>query len=91
MPGVHEAVLDDEAFERYLDDLRTCAQDLTVLTKAGASRLAEPVRDDPLQVIAAFRRQEVPAVQIRYVFEQENWCDTLMRCPEGARLIRTKQ
>ena len=31
------------------------------------------------------------AIQIRYRFEQQDWCDTLMVGPERIRIIRTRE
>jgi hypothetical protein len=34
---------------------------------------------------------EARAIQIRYTFDQENWCDTLMVLPESIRVVRTRE
>ena len=37
-----------------------------------------------------FEQGNVRAIQIRYLFEQQAWCDTLMMLPEAVRVVRTR-
>lgn len=39
---------------------------------------------------AAFDRDQATAIQVRYVFELEMWCDTIMPGNPTTRIIRTR-
>ena len=39
---------------------------------------------------AAFDRGQAIAIQVRYVFENERWCDTLLTTDPTTKIIRTR-
>lgn len=86
-PDLNQGLLDEATLAQYFEDLRL-ARVFAVLVKGGAERYANE------NSIALETAQKLLAmglcrgVQIRYVWQDEEWWDTLMRTAEGTRLVR---
>lgn len=86
-PDLNHAVLDEATLAQYFEDLRL-AQVFAVLVKGGPERYANE------NSIALETAQKLLAmglchgVQIRYLWQDEEWWDTLMQTSEGTRLVR---
>ena len=88
MPDVHEALLDREAYEQVLDDIAAETDILDVLAK-GAPRRRAPEEDIGLRRARdLFEAGDIRAFQIRYRWEGLEWRDTVMRTPEGVKIVR---
>ena len=88
LPELSEALLDRETLERLFVDLDACTRVLDVLLKRGPTR-----RTDGRPVGLGEARDllltgEVRGLQIRYLYQGVEWRDTLLRTPEGVRLVR---
>ncbi len=84
---LHEAVLDPEGVAQLFADIELAAETVEVrlkggeaLQSVGAATLAEAKRG----IVTG----SVNAAQISYVHRGQHWIDTLMRTPQGVRLVR---
>lgn len=87
---VLEAEWDLEKVNALFDDLRQGAivDHVQVRSTPGDGPNDCAVTLDQSQEMLA--AGEAKAIQIRYRFDEQTWCDTLMVGPESIRVIRTK-
>jgi len=88
MPELCETLLSPDQFQELIGDLMTHAEDVKVTVKGAARDRPAPVRID--EAGRGLADGSVRAVQVRYRFDGEAWCDTLSLGPDGTRLVRTK-
>ncbi|WNG35012.1 hypothetical protein F0U60_16320 [Archangium minus] len=88
LPQLQDALLDSETLEQLLRDIQRCAVVQEVLLKGGAVERVSGTPVSLAEAMEALRQERVLGVQIRYWFDGSNWWDTLMRTPNGIRLIR---
>ena len=88
LPDVQQAVLDAPTLEALFRDLAHCTQILAVVPKtAPGSRVAE--HSIPLEAArVGLTSGAFCGVQVRYRYDQQEWCDTLIATPTGVRLVR---
>jgi hypothetical protein len=86
---LHQGHMDPMALESLFRDLQACTEVLDVQIKGGAVHRAKsmPSLDQALNGLLAGRFR---GVQVRYIFEGQQWWDTLIAQPPGARLVRMK-
>lgn len=86
---LHQGHLDPMGVESLFRDLGECTEILGVSIKGGALRRAQgtPSLEQARNGLLGGR---IRGVQIRYVFEGQEWWDTLIAQPPGARLVRMK-
>lgn len=90
LPELNVGTLDGETLERLLQDLAACAEVLEVQVKGSAEAHAQ---GGGLGLIEAGRlliEGRARGVQVRYLFEEALWCDTLIAGPAGVRLVRMR-
>ena len=91
LPLLHQADLDAALLEAYFEDLRGHAEIIGVTVKAASEEYAG-ARDVGLdQGQALITSGAVRGLQIRYVFDGQEWWDTLIRLPSAVRLVRIQQ
>ena len=88
MPELTQGVLDEATLEALLDDLTGLTEILEVQIKGGEFSRARRVDEDLRQAVAALRGGQLRGVQVRYLWEGQQWLDTLLRNLEGVRLVR---
>lgn len=91
LPALWDKLLDLQTLDQYFQDLAKHAQIISIQEKHAAT---EYVQEGTLDLTAA--REKVMAgvtraVQIRYRFDDQEWCDTLLRQPTGVKLVRMEQ
>lgn len=89
LPEVLEGALDAPGLEALLDDIAATGGLLAVVVRAG--RQAEPARGPSAlpEVRAALLDGRVPGAQLRYVFEGQEWWDTVLSAGPGRwRVVR---
>lgn len=91
LPALQQTHLDPATLAALFRDLAVCAEVMSVLPKwaaqSGTTRTeAQPIPLDAAQ--AGLTDGTLRAAQIRYRFENRSWCDTLLRLPDGVRLVR---
>jgi len=90
LPSMQDALLDEQTLAALVRDLNECATVTEVLIKgsAPADTAAHSVQLD--DAVLRLVNGTVRGVQVRYTFEGESWCDTLMQTPQGIRLVRVQ-
>lgn len=86
---LHQGHMDPMGIESLFRDLEALTEILEISIKGGALHHAQatPSLEQARNGLLAGR---VRGVQIRYVFEGQEWWDTLIAQPPGARLVRMK-
>lgn len=90
LPELHDEVIDDEVVAELFRDLGALTRVLEIQEKGAAKGHAERLEPNLEDARARYVAGEIRALQILYVYEDETWCDTLMRVPEGTRVLRMK-
>ena len=91
LPELQDTLLDEDTVDRLLEDIRTRTSIIAVVPKGdlGTHSTCEKIPHD--SVLDAFIGKSVHAMQIRYLYDDEEWWDTLMHTPGGVRLVRINQ
>jgi hypothetical protein len=88
LPPLRAAVLGRDELGRLLADLAEHARIARITVKGGPPAAAGPAEPALADVMAIVCGPGARSVQIRYSFDACLWCDTLMPCDEGVRLVR---
>jgi hypothetical protein len=90
LPELRTGLLDDASAGALFRDIAALTQVDEVIVKhiPGRIQQAQPVTLE--QALRLLLAAEVRAVQIRYRHDGACWLDTLMRSPEGLRLVRVR-
>lgn len=86
LPDVWTAHLDNGACDQLLSELQTQASILSIREKQSALQYSK----DGLSPVERFKTGQSYAIQICYLFQGKEWCDTLVRQPTGIKLVRTE-
>jgi hypothetical protein len=87
---LHESILDAETVERLFRDLAHCTRILQVMPRM-ASQVMIP--DQSISLDAGrelLLSGQARGIQVRYCYEDAEWCDTLLRTPAGIRIVRIR-
>lgn len=90
LPELHDEIVDDEIIDGLFRDLAALTRIVEIQEKGAARGHAERLGPDLESAKTRFAAGEIRALQIVYVYEDETWCDTLMRQPAGTRVLRMK-
>lgn len=91
LPTIWDKLLDLSTLDQYFKDLATHAEIISVQEKQSPT---EYVHENSLDLSVAREKVmsgEARAVQVRYRFEEQEWCDTLIRQASGIKLVRMLQ
>ena len=91
-PELLQSVLGPEELDALFRDIGTLTQVLEVIPKYGPRDYA-PESASALTLDAArdlLSSGAVRGLQIRYIHEDAQWWDTLLRTPEGVRIVRIR-
>ncbi len=94
LPALQQAPLDAATVAALFRDLAACTRIVSVTPRRVG---AAPRADSPTTTITLETAQtgladgSMRGVQIRYFYDQQTWCDTLMARPEGIRLVRISE
>ena len=91
LPSVHTAVLNAETLDALFSDLSLAARILDVRAKGQALGYSSTDAWSLEAARVALLGGQLIGIQVRYVLGVEIWRDTLMRTPEGTRLVRIKE
>ncbi|MFP4600232.1 MAG: hypothetical protein ACLFVJ_18400 [Persicimonas sp.] len=87
LPDLNHGFIDEATLEQYFADLEH-AEVFGVVVKGAPERYAG---DENLEFSTGkklFEDRQVLGLQIRYLWEDKEWWDTLLRTPEGTKLVR---
>lgn len=90
LPPLQQTVLDPATLEALFRDLQACTQVVAVQPKLpGPPRMSAGLPPLSLETArAGLADGSLAGAQIRYRYENGTWCDTLIRRPDGIRLVR---
>lgn len=88
LPEVQDAVLDEAFVARLFADVGACTELRSVTTKGGPELRTDGAGTTLAAAHEALRAGVVVGVQLRYVHEGRAWCDTILRRPDGFRVVR---
>jgi hypothetical protein len=88
LPALQDALLDAELLAALFRDLSVLAKIDEVLLKGGARSHASERSVSLEEALEALEHGRAMGVQIRYRYEGNPWWDTLLRTPQGIRLVR---
>lgn len=88
LPPLWQANFTDETLDQYFVDLASSAEGISVQAKADPRKYSS---GDPLTLNVAHDRLkagDIRGIQIHYRYDNREWTDTLIRLPDGYRLVR---
>jgi hypothetical protein len=91
LPALHQSLLDDATLAALFRDLDACTRIVGVLAKRAARGQSD---ERPLcfdEARDAFLAGGLRSIQVRYLYNGEEWWDTLLRTPQGVRIVRIRQ
>lgn len=88
LPALQQQLLDEDTISCLVRDLGAFASILEIRGKSGQSAYATLDFSTVADAVAGLRSGLARGVQIRYLFEQREWLDTLLATPAGIRLTR---
>ncbi|MEZ4655203.1 MAG: hypothetical protein R3E12_16820 [Candidatus Eisenbacteria bacterium] len=87
LPVVQTAVLDTATVEELLRDISSLADDLVIRLRF-AGDLQSASRALSMEEAWRLLQGGAASVQVRYRFQDTNWCDSLIPGPGGYRFVR---
>ena len=90
LPELHQAELGPETLEALFADLQTLTQILTVIPKATRGHI-QPEYISLAQGRELILNGKLRGLQIRYMYDGDEWWDTLIITSNGIRITRIKQ
>lgn len=88
LPALQQTVLDAPTLEALFRDLAQCTQLLAVIPKGAPQAYVTEHGIDLDAAQTGLASGVFRGVQVRYRYDGQEWCDTLMATPAGVRLVR---
>jgi hypothetical protein len=88
LPALQQTVLDAATLDALFRDLATCTQILAVIPKGSAQGYANEKAITLADARVGLDAGSFRGVQVRYRYDDKEWCDTLLATPAGVRLVR---
>lgn len=88
LPDVQQAVLDSATLQALFRDLAQFTQILAVIPKMAAAAMVAEQGIDLDNARAGLISGTYRGVQVRYRYDNQEWCDTLLNTPAGIKLVR---
>lgn len=88
MPALTQAILDRATLDALFEDLRVCTRLRSIIPKLAAGVYAENEQLDLAAARTGLLAGRFRGVQIRYAYQGQEWCDTLLSTPQGVRIVR---
>lgn len=90
LPELCEGVLDPPTLQRLVADLEGLTEIQDVILKGGEFTMAERSAMSLGDAVELLWAGGTRGVQVRYGWKGECWTDTMLRLPNGVRLVRMK-
>jgi hypothetical protein len=91
LPEMSDALLGPEELALLFRDYRACAGGIEIQLKSGPGLVSGHPRPSLEEAEEMLRARRVRGLQLRYRFEEREWCDTLLQLESGVRLIRIER
>lgn len=94
LPDLQQSILDREALEQLVVDIKSLTEVIEVIPKGKVDGyVAEPGTTGGLDLDLArdlLLAGQIHGLQIRYIHDGAQWWDTLLRVPEGIKIVRIR-
>lgn len=90
LPDLCEGMLDKPTLDRLVTDLEALAKIDEVLLKGGEIQMAERSSLSLERAVELLWNRQTRGVQVRYRWDGDTWLDTMLRLPDGVRLVRMR-
>lgn len=88
LPELREAVLDAAMLDELVRDLAALTSVHEVLLRGAPQELSSRAQRDVLELPPLLATGQIRAAQVRYRYDDKDWCDTLLATDAGVRLVR---
>jgi hypothetical protein len=88
-PDLNQGTLDDATLAKYFQDLAH-AKVFAVMVKGGPERYANERSIELGTAQKLFNQSLCHGIQVRYLWQGDEWWDTLFRTNDDVRLVRIK-
>lgn len=88
LPDLHQTILDCAGVDALFHDIDSCTEVIEVIPRYADRRYASEQTLSLNEGRQRLRDGTLQGVQIRYMYEGSQWWDTLMRTPQGVRVVR---
>lgn len=88
LPALQQTLLDAPTLEALFRDLAQCTQILAVIPKGAPQAYATDRGIDLDAARTGLASGVYRGVQVRYRYDRQEWCDTLIATPGGVKLVR---
>ncbi len=92
LPPMREALLTKEQVRQLFSDIESLALDILLMQRSARSQQASASRATTAEQLRTAQESllsgNVPRVQIRYLWQETNWIDTLEARDQDVRLVR---
>lgn len=85
---MRQTLLDPEALEAYFADIRACTDLQEISVKGGRREHADATGCSLHEARALLESGRIIELQLRYIWREEPWWDTLVCTGDGIRLTR---
>lgn len=89
-PDILEAHWDMEQVDNLFEDLQQGAKVQHVQVRTTSGGATKDLAVTLGEALSLLHRGEAKAIQVRYEFDDQSWCDTLMSDSMDVRIIRTR-
>lgn len=90
LPDLHEGVLDQDKLHQLFSDIAKFTKVFGIIARYQKRGFEDGTNVSLRQAEKLLNEKEVRAVQIRYLYDNGEWWDTLMPTPKGIRLVRIR-
>ncbi len=88
LPELREADLDDAGLRALFRDLAAATEIEDIRCKQAAEQHADAGRPTAEDALRGLLAGHVRGVQVRYRYDGQSWCDTVLATPRGYRVVR---
>lgn len=90
LPELNQAILDPQTLANLFRDIQSLTKVLEVIPKYAANAYVGQTSISLEEGHRLLRNRKVRAIQIRYIYEDAQWWDTLVDTPAGVRVVRIR-
>lgn len=90
MLALNEGIVDSQQLIELVHDLENLAELISILEKGSPTSHGSSQTIALRESVQRLTDKAIAAVQIRYVYDSAEWCDTLFPHAQGYRIVRTK-
>ena len=87
LPPLQQTVLDGPTADALFRDLAACTQVLSITPKTSAMGHTNGTIT-LVEAAAGLQDGSLRGAQVRYLYDDQEWCDTLIATPAGLRVVR---